>query len=104
MSNGADVNRRDETGSTPLHTAIVHGRLSHAKNLLQKGANPNLKDGSGRTALHVALLQQRMEFAELCLEYGADVTCHENVLNLVRKGDDTENKLGREGKVKYLLR
>ena len=53
---GADVNRRDRTGATPLHIACRHGAKPEAISFLIKhGADLNMGDGQGLSALQIAL-------------------------------------------------
>ena len=47
LANGAEVNGRDENGSTPLHAAAFLGRFKESKRLLDRGADPNAKGGDG---------------------------------------------------------
>jgi len=47
---GADVNRGDDAGSSPLVYAIRRGQVETAKLLLDHGADVNLPDSSGLTA------------------------------------------------------
>ena len=56
IENGADVNRKDDNGSTPLHSAAVFGRAEVAKLLVENGANLQVRNDDGATpadALHL---------------------------------------------------
>lgn len=56
IENGADVNRKDDNGSTPLHNAAVFGRAEVAKLLVKNGANLKVRNDDGATpadALHL---------------------------------------------------
>ena len=56
IENGADVNLKDDNGSTPLHGAAVFGRTDVAKLLIENGANPQVRNNDGGTpadALHL---------------------------------------------------
>lgn len=44
---GAEINRLDSEGSTPLLAAVQQGRADVAKRLLSKGADPSLPDARG---------------------------------------------------------
>ncbi|MCY3550514.1 MAG: CotH kinase family protein [Candidatus Poribacteria bacterium] len=56
IENGADVNLKDDNGSTPLHGAVVFGRAGVAKLLVENGANLQVRNNDGGTpadALHL---------------------------------------------------
>ena len=52
---GADVNKPNPDGVTPLINALDNKRFDMAMFLLDKGANPHVWDMSGRTAIYVAV-------------------------------------------------
>ena len=58
LRNGADVNRRDNRGLTPLITACQYGNTGMAHKLLRNGASLNLCSTDGNTALN-CLIEQR---------------------------------------------
>ena len=56
IESGADVNWKDDNGSTPLHGAAVFGRADVAKLLVENGANLQTRNNDGGTpasALHL---------------------------------------------------
>ncbi|RKU30131.1 hypothetical protein C6499_07025 [Candidatus Poribacteria bacterium] len=56
IENGANVNIKDDNGSTPLHGAVVFGRAEVAKLLVENGANLQVRNDDGGTpadALHL---------------------------------------------------
>lgn len=54
VESGANVNARNSTGSTPLHSACSRGNKKVVEYLLSKGADANAKDVKGTTPLYVA--------------------------------------------------
>lgn len=69
---GADLNKRDAYGSTPLLIAATFGRAEAAQALIDAGADLNLWNNEGSTALHVAAFFGRTEIVRVLLEKGAN--------------------------------
>lgn len=55
LDGGADINKPNPDGVTPLMIAIDNQHYDVAKYLLEKGANPHTWDWWGRTALYIAV-------------------------------------------------
>lgn len=74
ISYGADVNRRDFSGRTPLVYAVLMGG-EFAKFLLKNGADPDIPDKEGRTPLMLAALDASIDPAmlKILLKSGANV-------------------------------
>ena len=70
--NGADINAKNRSGSTPLHWAISRNKESIAKLLIEFGANINSPDNLGNTPLHFAI-NSKEEMMLLLIRSGADV-------------------------------
>ena len=51
LSNGANVNEKNEDGYTPLHLAVKSGHKRIVELLIAKGADVNAKDTRGGTSL-----------------------------------------------------
>ena len=76
IEEGADVNARDEDGSTALIEAARYEHTEIAKLLIENGADVNAKDKDGWTALMG--VAKTGETAKLLIEHGADVNAKDN--------------------------
>jgi ankyrin repeat protein len=78
---GADVNRTNAWGQTPLHFASRAGR-GRAEDisalLLARGARIDTQDAQGFTPLHAAAAHDKPELVAQLLEHGADVDARTN--------------------------
>jgi len=71
---GADVNAKDEWGTTPLHSAASEGHKEVVELLIEKGADVNAKDVDGDTPLdwatHPSNPNASAETADLLRKHG----------------------------------
>ncbi|QBG47646.1 hypothetical protein EGM51_09665 [Verrucomicrobia bacterium S94] len=70
---GADVNRKNKQGWTPLHFATVRGQTECAEVLVAKGAELDERTGTLKTPLHLAADRGYLEIVKLLAESGADL-------------------------------
>jgi len=73
ISEGANVNYKDDDGRSPLHAASINGHAEVVEMLISKGANVNYKDNNGRSPLHVASVHGHVDVVKLLLSKGANV-------------------------------
>lgn len=73
---GADVNRQNANGFTPLMGAVLAGNESAVLCLLDAGADPNLMDQDGETALLEASRRGHTAVVRRLLAGGADPYAH----------------------------
>ncbi len=82
---GADINARDNNGSTPLIEAASDGNKDLVESLLAKGADVNARDKSGCTPLMWAAIEGHRDVAEVLIAHKADVNatspCGQTALN-----------------------
>jgi hypothetical protein len=71
ISNDGDVERRNESGETPLMLAVSRWPYAAAR-LLSAGADVSCQDNRGWTALHHAVNANSVDGVRLLLEHGAD--------------------------------
>ncbi len=71
----ADVNKRDESGNTPLAYACKNNALDLVKLLLDHGADVGLENQRSRTPLHFAAEGGNYQIISMLIEAGADVNC-----------------------------
>ncbi len=69
---GADVNRADKVGETPLNNAAYYGRTECVKLLIDAGADVNKADKFGETPLYKAEGRGHTECAELLRAAGGN--------------------------------
>ena len=72
---GVDVNKRDESGNTPLIYACMKNARDLVKLLLENGADVNLGNQRDRMPLHFAAEAGSPEIIGLLTGAGADVNC-----------------------------
>jgi hypothetical protein len=77
LDSGADPNRRDGNGNSPLVEAVAAGHAAAARLLLAAGASPNFTSSGGRTPLIEAAIGGRIEIARMLIAAGADVNIGE---------------------------
>ncbi|OGV97496.1 MAG: hypothetical protein A3I04_02140 [Nitrospinae bacterium RIFCSPLOWO2_02_FULL_39_110] len=67
LADGADVNKKDNDGSTALIEAVGKGHIDIVKVLLAAGADPDAENDNGVTALWMASSNGLAEVSELLL-------------------------------------
>ena len=70
---GADVNKPDNDGATPLFAALERRQLKAIKLLIGAGADVNKPTNNGATPLDIAAELGHHEAMKLLIEAGADV-------------------------------
>lgn len=65
---GVDVNRRDYTGRTPLHLAVMASTPEVVKCLVDNGARLIARLVDGRTALHIAAARGDAEMVKILMD------------------------------------
>jgi quinoprotein dehydrogenase-associated probable ABC transporter substrate-binding protein len=73
LSKGADINKRDLQGYTPLTSAVRLGSFDTATHLLDKGAKVDVADSDGWKPVLHAVLRNDVPAIQLLLKNGADV-------------------------------
>jgi len=72
VAQGADVNLREDDGTTSLAWAVVRSNAEIAELLLDAGANPDLANELGIGPLSLAIRHGSQGIVQLLLEHGAD--------------------------------
>ena len=73
IENGADVNRDDPDGVSPIIHAIENENVNMVQLLVDNGADVNKKSVNGPISLIVALFNTNHEIVKILIEAGADV-------------------------------
>lgn len=66
------INRRGPGLQTPLMFAVLNGKTSIVKLLLDRGARTDIAEKDGYTPMHGAGFQGRADIAKLLIEHGVD--------------------------------
>jgi uncharacterized protein len=77
ITQGADVNAKNDYGATPMSEAAVSGSAALLEALLKAGANVESPNADGQTALMVVARTGSVEAARVLLTHGADVNAVE---------------------------
>jgi len=78
LGQGADIEKKDEMGISPLSEMVKSGNNEMVQLLLQYGANINSIDNNGYTALHYAVDLGYQNIAELLILNGAETNSISN--------------------------
>ncbi|KAF2097110.1 hypothetical protein NA57DRAFT_57713 [Rhizodiscina lignyota] len=70
---GADVNARDQYGTSPLHICAEFDNVSIAKQLISRGAKVDAIDKASETPLQVAIRKKKLRMVQALLPAGAKV-------------------------------
>ena len=73
VEQGADMEKTDRNGNSPLMYATMVGHVEMVRYLLEQGANRDKANSEGYTSLHVAASCSHLEIAKLLKVYGADL-------------------------------
>ena len=79
LNSGANINARDNDGSTALIWAARFGHLATVRELLDRGANINARSNSGWTALICAIYYGHLAVVRLLLDRGANINARDHV-------------------------
>ncbi len=99
LDEGADVNARDNYGSTPLHYANRNSEV--AEILVERGADVRARNNGDRTPLHRAVYTDNEDVVRLLLKEGVDVNARddddETPLHNIKESTTIVGLLLREG-------
>jgi len=71
---GADINKADDYGRTPLHVAASADYSEMVRFLIDRGANVHVTSaGEGQTPLHYAAKNEAVKCVKILLAFGSDV-------------------------------
>lgn len=98
LKNGANVNREDKSGDSPLYTAVIANENEPVVDLLIRYSGPlnrPIVKGDGLTLLHLCALKGFHKTAESLVKNGANVMAvdkHQNTpLHVVAAAGDSDN-------------
>jgi ankyrin repeat protein len=70
VEQGADINAKNNEGTTALLTAVMANNIEAVKHLIENGADVNAKRNDEQTALSAAVALNNIEAMQLLLQYG----------------------------------
>lgn len=71
---GADFNKADDYGRTPLHVAASADYSEMVRFLIDRGADVHVASaGEGQTPLHYAAKNEAVQCVKILLAFGADI-------------------------------
>ena len=73
---GANVNKRNSLGQSPLYWAITTGNVHSTRAIIQSGGDPNEEGYNGLTPLICTIFATDPKLALALLDEGADIECH----------------------------
>lgn len=86
IESGADGNKQDQQGLSPLILAAKSGYVHLIKAFSKEKINVHLKENTGKTAVMVAAIEEKFEAVKALIELGADInqkdkcqTCHPTI-------------------------
>lgn len=106
LQQGADPNKPDRNGMTPLDNAVTRPGLEYAELVLRYGANP---DGSGtrQTPLMLAASLNKADSVDLLLKYNADIFLQDeegkNVFNYAQGKQEILKRLKESAQYKEYM-
>jgi ankyrin repeat protein/tRNA A-37 threonylcarbamoyl transferase component Bud32 len=76
IERGAQVNKQNNAGETPMHQAVFNSTMSHlmVTYLVKYGASVNLPNNKGETPLYYAIRMGATQLVSLLIRNGADIT------------------------------
>ncbi|XP_065574903.1 putative ankyrin repeat protein RF_1087 [Artemia franciscana] len=78
LQSGADVNVKNENGTSPLHFAALNGNTQTVECLFKSGTDVNIRNNYGNTPLYLAAWEGHTEPVEYLIQSGADVNIRNN--------------------------
>lgn len=79
IDKGADINKQNIGGFTPLMFAIWYDRIDIIKLLIESGANLDIQSDDGNYSLYLACFNGNLEIVKLLLENGVNPNLHFNI-------------------------
>ncbi len=79
LEKGANINKKNSDGRTPLICAVWSDQNDMVRLLLDKGAAPNISDNTASTPLHIAAFKGNKKCVEMLIEKGADINALDSV-------------------------